>query len=216
MAIEALVNGEELVADTTADVETDVTPGDIVKIKVDGNGLISAIDMVVDFDVDKNNNIVRVTPDEDDSKLLAYAPDFAPVFVENGDEKIFGGKVLNYRKSSNTATLAIDEKGTTDEFKLSQAENIIGIDDNGRLLEVKKGSASSFKFYEDLYDAEVASVTVTVDKKDVATEAAQADAQNVADFVFVREYDGRVADVVIVKGIADAKVKADAYVEEAK
>jgi len=204
LAIEAITKDGEVVADTTNDVYgkelvrgvsvADVlTPGDIVKIKVSANGVITAIDVVYDFNED-----VRA---KDASDLADYAvvPE-AQYYTASGDEEIYGGKVTDYRKNSTTATIE------GEAFKLSQAANVIVIDANGRKLEVKKGSASSFKYFEKLYAADVTSVDVTVNDE-LFEGATQADAQCAVDYVYARKYDNRVTDVIIVKGPEDIKVR---------
>ncbi len=209
LAIEAIANGEEIVADTTYDVFAAVaekrvgdrtvaylTAGDIVKVKVDANGVVTAINVVYDFDED-----VRAKYDED-FDLDDYTLAFDEVYAATGDEEIFGGLVENYRKNSSTATI------DGEDIKLSQAANVIVIDANGRKLEVKKGSASSFKYFDALYDEEAVSVDVTIGDVEYE-EVSQDDAKVAADYVFARKYDGRVTDVVIVKGVEDMKVRAN-------
>ncbi|MBE7023040.1 MAG: S-layer homology domain-containing protein [Ruminococcaceae bacterium] len=209
LAIEAIVNGEAIAADTTYEVYSAVatktveiegedvevaylTPGDIVKVKLDANGVATAVNVVFDFEED-----VRAQYDED-AELDDYAVKFSKDYTATGDEKIAGGVVTNYRKTSSTAT--IDSK----EYKLSQADNIIVVDANGRKLDVKKGSASSFKYYEALYTK--ATVNVTIGDTPYADADAD-DAQLAADYVFVRTYEDKVTDVVIVKGVEDMKVR---------
>lgn len=188
-SIEAIVNGELIAADTTAEVTTEVTPGDIVKIKVAGNGLISAIDMVFDFDIDEKEDLI-------------IDLETAQKYASEGKEVVDGGIVDNFRDASKTATI-----GDVD-FKLTQAANVIVIDDNGRKIEMKKGSVSSFKYFKDLYAEDVTSVKVTVDGEVVEDAATQDEAKAYADMVFARKYDGRVTDVIIIKGSAE-KIKAN-------
>ena len=202
-AIEAIANGEEIVADTTAEVyekfsgadDPDLTAGDIVKVKVNADGVVSAINLVFDLGED-----VRAKYDAE-ADLDDYALAFTQAYTATGDEVIVGGLVDSYRKSSSTAT--IDGEG----YKLSNASNILVIDANGRKLDVKKGSASSFKCFDALYADGADKVDVTIG--DVLYEEVDVDdAKVAADYVFVREYDGRVTDVVIVKGVEDMKVRA--------
>ncbi|MBQ7959846.1 MAG: S-layer homology domain-containing protein [Clostridia bacterium] len=219
LSVGVFANGEEIVADTTSDVydrvNSDLTVGDIVKVKVDANGVISAINII--FDLDDDNEDGKI---DRNGKYGVLATLNWTATGDSDIEEIVGGKVLNYRKNSSTATLfvgteTVEEEGEevtvdiTEEYKLSQADNIIVIDDNGRAIEVKKGSASSFRYYEDLYNA--AQVTVTVDgtvlKDGENSYLDAADAQNAADHVYVRKYDGRVTDVVIVKGPDDTKIR---------
>ncbi len=221
LSVEAIVNGEEVVADTTYavydavatkevtvvdengdpvededgnEITEDVpylTVGDIVKVKV-ANDLFTAIEVVYDFE-----DGVRARYDED-ADLDAYAVVFDEVYTATGDEEIAGGVVTDYRKTSTTATIA------GEDYKLSQAANVIIIDANGRKIDIKKGSVSNFKYFEKLYTE--ATVDVTIGDVDYENADAE-DAQLAADFIFARKYDGRVTDVVIVKGIEDMKVR---------
>ncbi len=203
-AIEAVVNGEAISADTTAEVfeevdGEDLTAGDIVKIKVNANGVISAINLVFDF-----AEGVRAKYDADNA-IDDYALAFDAIYEASGDEVVVGGLVENYRSNSTTATI------DGEAYKLSQAANVIVVDANGRKLDVKKGSASNFKYFDALYktdkDGNAIDVDVTIGDVDYETMT-QDEAKVAADYVFVREYDGRVTDVVIVKGVEDMKVRA--------
>lgn len=203
LTVEAIVNGEEIAADTTYDVYAAVatkkvddeivpylTVGDIVKVKVGADNLITAINVVYDFEED-----VRIKASDD---ITDFAVKFEKKYTATGDEELAGGVVTDYRKTSSTAVIG------GEDYKLSQAANVIIIDANGRKIEVKKGSASNFKYFEKLYTAATAKVTIgDVDYGTVDTE----DAQLAADYVFARKYDGRVTDVIIVKGAEDMKVR---------
>ncbi len=190
-SVEVLVNGETIVANTTADVYpvANLTVGDIVKVKVGSDGLISALNIVYNFG----------------EGVRDLSTPFAGVTFAEGaagaDELYVGGKVINYKKSSTQATV----DGET--IKLSQAQNVIVIDANGRDLEIKKSSASNFKAFEELYNYANATVNVSINKA-TAVEKTLEDAQKAADYVYARLYDGKVVDLVIVKG-ADMTVRAN-------
>jgi len=194
-AVEVMVNGETIAANTTAEAKTYVdgkgtlTVGDIVKVKVGSDGLISSIELVYDF-----AEGVRSFGATLDSMKVA-AVEGRP---STAKEEYVGGKVTNYKESSTQATV----DGAT--IKLSQAQNVYVIDANGRSLSVKKGG--SFKAYESLYKAGLANVKVSIDGVDVTPNPTQAEAQKAADYVYARVYDGKVVDLVIVKGVADLRV----------
>ncbi len=197
-AVEVMVNGETIVAETTPEaVSTEeaaaLTVGDIVKVKVGSDGLVASLEIVYNF-----GEGVRTF---DATTLANNAVSATKVASDSSTEKFVGGKVINYKKSSTLATI----DGVDGEFKLSQAKNVYVIDANGRDLEVKKSSASNFKAYESLYKAGLANVKVSIDNGAQITET-QANAQKAADYIYVRTYDGKVVDLVIVKGIADMRV----------
>ncbi len=198
-AVEVLVNGETIVAETTADVYpvANLTVGDIVKVKVGSDGLISSLEIVYNFGEgvrDLSTPFAGVTATE-----VTSSADYV------------GGKVINYKKSSTQATVADNNGAAT--IKLSQAQNVIVIDANGRDLEIKKSSASNFKAFEELYNYANATVNVSINKA-TAAEKALAEAQKAADYVYARLYDGKVVDLVIVKG-ADMTVRAGATIDVA-
>ena len=200
LAIEAIVNGEEIAAETTyevfEDVEANLTAGDIVKIKTGANGVVSAIEIVFDFNED-----VRAKANAA-NEIADYALDFTQLYTATSvdGEFIIGGRVEGYKNSS----VAFSAEEEAEMYRLTQAANVIVVDANGRKLEVKKGSASSFKAYEALYKNDT--VKVTIDDEDFGTVDAD-DAKDVTDYVFVRKYDNKIVDVVIVKGPADTKIR---------
>lgn len=162
-----------------------ISVGDIVKIKVNGAGKIAAVKNVVDFDLD-NSSYAAITP--------------ATTNVGTSTETIDGGVVTKYAKNQNVATFASGK-----DFKLSKAENVYVVDTTGRDVTVKKGAASSYRFVEKLYataagGTATAGAAITVNgvagtigdyTSTIYTES--------TDKVYVREYDNRLTDVVIIK-----------------
>lgn len=200
-AIEVMVNGEVIVAETTADAISTaefaaLTEGDIVKVKVGSDGLVSALEIVYDFADGVRDFSTLATADDE---LDVYDVAFDEVAENSTNESFFGGKVTSYKKSSTLAEV----EGTT--IKLSQAKNVYVIDANGRNLEVKKATASNFKAFEALYEEGDTAVKVTIGKND-QFNATSENAQYAADYVFARTYDGKVVDLVIVKGVADLRI----------
>ncbi|MBQ7960649.1 MAG: leucine-rich repeat domain-containing protein [Clostridia bacterium] len=195
--IEALSNGETIIADTTNDVfwnvEQCLTVGDIVKMQIDKNGIVSGMCIVFDFSEEVRYNHGWEIPE--------FAMEFDMGYVPHGLETIVGGKVSFYRNASTLATI------DGEEVKLSRADNVYVIDTNGRSIEIKKGSSSNFKYFEDLYDESIAYVDVTIDGEPIAEGAERTEAQQVADYVFARMYDGITKEVVIVKGPENVKIR---------
>lgn len=203
-----MIDGEEVFADTVAISDlsvtaaegasytnSSVTPGDIVKIKIGSDGLITAIAGVYNF----TSDTVR-----DYSSLAASKAVGTKVAADGTSEKFAGGVVTDYNENNTLAKF-----GSSTQYKLSQAKNIYVIDGSGKNTVIKNGSEGNFKYFEKLY-AGTANVTVT-DKNNVAdtdttSDGTGAAAQAYADHVYVRTYDGKVTDVVIVKGL-DIKVQ---------
>ncbi len=206
-AVEVMVNGETIVANTTSDVYNDVnvtnlTVGDIVKVKVGSDGLISSLEIVYNF-----AEGVRTF---DATTLANNAVTAAVGTPSTAKEAYVGGKVTFYKDSSTQADVDVDGDDTADAtIKLSQAQNVYVIDANGRNVNIKKNGA--FKAYESLYKTGLVDVKVSIDRGADIT-ATQADAQKAADYVYARVYDGKVVDLVIVKGIADMIVRDGAAV----
>ncbi len=213
-----------------------LTAGDVVKVKVGSNGLISDIKMVFDFGTD-----VRTA--YNNGAVLSMATNANDTTTK---EIFAGGVVLDYKENSTLATIYTDYVAGTDgnkEYKLSQAENVYVIDGTGLSMTVKVGSDANFRYFERLYakkadgsavngaqvwlDDEYKAGTVAFNKDtnndgdyddlvdldgdnnadagDYATLIATA--QTYADHVYVRAYDGKVKDVIIVKTDADLRIK---------
>ncbi len=200
--IEYIANGEALEAETVpvADLAapynntaTAPTIGDVVKIKLNSDGKISGLAVVWNF-----AEGVRTS-----GTALSFTPG-SPGTLEVFD----GGYVTAYKESSEQATL---NSGNT--YKLSQAENVYVIDATGRDVDVRTGSSTSYRFYENLYDTAVTS-TIRVNGTEHATYKNMtngsatwtAAVQAYTDYVFVREYENKVKDVVIVKGATNVTV----------
>lgn len=178
----ALYNGEEVALTTTAGVYADYEDaleiGDIVKIKVNGSKVVTALEIVTD---DVNDRAAGETV----SATIDYS--FA------APEAIVAGYASAITKTSKKITVG----GET--YSLSKFDNIYVIDNTGRKIDIKKGSAASYKFDDRLFDSEYASKKIYVDDVELGTVEAKAD--NVADYAIIRDYDdGEVLELVIVKG----------------
>lgn len=178
------IDGEKVTAKTDADVAAGTLPtiGDVVKVKVGSAGVITDITSVVDF--------------ADGVRDITTAGVNATVASVTGNEAWAGGRVEAYKQSSAQATIG----GNT--YKLSQAANTYIIDVNAR-GNVTVSKSGSYKYWAKIYDN--ASYTGTLDlyKNDVKVKdgASLAEAQEYADYVYVRTYEGKVKDVVVVRGI---------------
>ncbi len=201
------LDGKEVSADTIAWADVTktgfgtLTVGDIVKVNMNGNGDVVAITMVYDF-ADPIRTFNATT-------LSSSAFAFTEFNNATGAAEVFaGGQVAAYTKSSTLASVPTKTAGSTAnvEYKLSQADNVYVIDINGRGVDIDTGSASSYKCYDALYTND-GDVDVTIGNNAALTGQTVADAMLLSDYVFVRAYEGKVKDVVIVKGLADVKIK---------
>ncbi len=195
------------------DLGVALTAGDVVKVKVGSDGLISDIKMVFDFATD-----VR-TAYNDSTTLVSMATNANDTTTK---EIFAGGTVVAYKDSSTLATIYTDYVTGTDgnkEYKLSQAENVYVIDGTGLNMTVKVGSDANFRAFEKLYDG-TANVTAYLDDVALGTfvmdgttdtdgngTTDKEEAQSYADHVYVRAYEGKVKDVIIVKTDADLRIK---------
>lgn len=188
------VNGEEVNALTTNDVYDDIadvlTVGDIVKVKLTGD-VVSDIAMVYDF-----AESVRTAEGAYDEVAMEYAL--------NEDEEIDGGIATAYHKTSKLITFESGES-----YKLADSANkyVINFNYDGEPIVSTQGS---YKYFANLYDEENADANFTLKKgnREIAVDATVEEALALTDIVYVREYDGKVTDIVIIKG-ADSCVKAN-------
>ena len=182
---------------TTEDVKTanaDLTIGDIVKVKSVDN-VVTSIEVVFDL-----TESVR-------SNFTAVALENAYDYEEKTDEDIIGGKVTAYNKANNKAT--IDDVVTSAEVaevRLGQAKNTYVIDVNNiGDVTVAKGS---YKYFSAIYGDNL-TTNVKVKKGDAEATKTVAEAMEAADYVYVRKYDNKVVDVVIVRGATSVTKIAD-------
>lgn len=169
--------------------------GEIVQIKVI-NGVIINLDSLVGFerDIRTENGI--------------YA-DAAGTFI-NGAYKFTDvalttlfGYTTEFSGGSKSVVLA-DE-----DYQLSQAENIYVIEPGTRNKDIRPGSLGDYTFDANLMADPVANIVTLYESKDktgkvIGTDITAADAYSkYADYLFIREYDGIVKDVVIIKPYSD-------------
>ena len=181
-----LYNGEEVELNTDADVYTDIhgdiTVGDIVKLKVNSNNVITALTLVYDFDED-----VR-------GKYTALDVEDKYVYANSSLESFDGGYASAYSKTGKKVTLFNGH-----QYKLSDCDNIYVIDNTGRKIDFYVGSAADFYFDSNLIeDGDWTTAEVTLDNGDTV------DPDAVADIVIFRVYDNDTVEAVIIKGIDSA------------
>ena len=200
-SIVALCNGDTLSAETVSltdlsgSISGTLTKGDIVMLNINDAELIDAINTIYDF-----TDGVRTY---DDTNIADNALNYTPYNNPAGSIEIFaGGQVASYVKNSTLAQLptTIDGVNSTAIYKISQADNVYVIDPTERILLIEKASYDVFDYYEDLYWADTDTITVTLADRTVFSDVSVSDALALTDYVFVRTYDNKVKDVVIVKG----------------
>ncbi len=219
-----LVEGVATVATTELTGASALSQGDIVKVKVGSNGVITDVKMVFNF-----GSTIR--DDFNDAPAANYTNSNVAQAQKDISEVFAGGKVLDYSDNSTLAKIATvySDGSANEEYKLSKAANVYVIDDTGLNTVIKVGSDANFKFFEKLYDGTTevqvwngntyvagsgsALTTVDtdgdgdVDASDATTLSTVAEAQAYADHVYVRAFEGKVTDVVIVKTEKDLKIK---------
>ncbi len=212
-------NGELVTANTTADVAANVSglnAGDIVKVKVDSDGVVVDIDVVWDFATAGIRKVAGFNATSADYVLPTANSTLISANSTTG-QAFYGGVVTNFAKNSKLATVG------GKEIKLTAAENIYVIDATGRKLNIDTASAGDFTYYEELYDGDTATITdaegkaivtsVDADGPDNTPDTADdnapvyglvniadATAQNYGDWIFARFYEDKPVDVIIVKG----------------
>ena len=196
-----LQDGEEKTLSTTEDVYNGInswiTIGDVVKVKTTGD-VISNVSKVFDF----ADGVRNTTVDPTDKTATDMA--FTKGSVGSSDEVFKGGKVTAYKDSAELATIE------STELKLGKGVNYYTIDTTGANTVITAEGGSTFNNISDaIYDG---SGTNTICDKNgnaysALTGLSDAEAQVFADYVFVRTYEGKVIDVIVVKGPKNIIVK---------
>ncbi|MBR5614718.1 MAG: S-layer homology domain-containing protein [Clostridia bacterium] len=191
------------IAKTDLSFSGTLTAGDIVKVKVGSDGAISDIKMVFDFATD-----VRTAYNGAAGTLRATNVNVA---LKDTSEVFAGGFVKDYSDTSSLAKISTVYGDTTqdEEYKLSRATNVYVIDGTGLNLSIKVGSDANFKYFDGLYAAGKTTADVYLDDTMVSggDDVAIATVRNYTDHVYVRAYEGKVTDVVIVKAPKALKIK---------
>ena len=213
MTLSYIVDGTEVTAvDTIDDVDivdgdgdavtVTLNAGDIVRIKTNSAGKISGITVLWDMAED-----VRADYD------TAYATQVTagdPAGTRDG-ETLYGGAVTVAKDSDkvsfenvdwDSSTALVDQ--VTEWVNLGKAKNVYTVQTirEGN-VSVKKGG--SFNYVKQMFDNE-GSYNFVYNGTETTDAVNKANLAKYVDHVFVREYDGRIEDVVIVK--APKKVSA--------
>ena len=196
--LEALYNGKTVALTTTAVVCADngaLAVGDIVKIKVNGNKVVTDLAVVTAAANDRANG------ESIDADILED--------VAGTNETLYEGYASAIKKTSKKITV----DGET--FSLSKFANIYAIDNTGRKIAIKANG--SFNFDEKLYKGVDGAMGLADGKaiEDDATETIVgsdvAAIKDYADYVIIRAYEGSddVFEMVIIKGADYNVVTAD-------
>ena len=196
--------------DTTADVASTVaipTVGDIVKINITGEA-ISTLEYVFDFGEVIRDNYRNVADNAD--VTIATTTNATAVkgnYTVSGLETIYGG-IVTACNDDYQVSFANDiwTSSAVNNKYLDEAKNVYVIEVGGRNTVIDTGSYRDFSYFEGLYTDGVSKI-YSIDGTTTKVEAGEAKAAY-GDHVYVREYDGDIIDVVIVKGLVD-DVEAD-------
>lgn len=217
-----LQDGELVEVETTSDVAAQPTtpnPGDIVKVKIGSEGTVVAMEIVWNFSTDiraaKVDDFVGTSADY----VLPTANSSLIAQNSTAGEAFYGGYVVKYAKNSKLVDVAntLGASSSDKQFKLTSAENIYVIDATGRDLYIDTASAGDFTYNKALYDGStnvkitdnegncikgtaVNFFTDTSANPNAAKDISVAIAQGYADWIFVRLYEDKPVDVIIVKG----------------
>lgn len=182
--------------------------GDIVRIKTNSAGKISGItvlwDMAEDVRADYNTTYAtqKTTGDpagtRDGETLYGGA-----VTAAKDSDKVYFGKLDWNKKDSEGKVIALADQ-VTEWVNLGKAKNVYTVQTirEGN-VQVKKGG--SFNYVKQMFD-NTGSYNFVYNGTETKDAVNEANLAKYVDHVFVREYDGRIEDVVIVK--APKKVSA--------
>lgn len=182
--------------------------GDIVRIKTNSAGKISGItvlwDMAEDVRADYNTTYAtqKTTGDpagtRDGETLYGGA-----VTAAKDSDKVYFGKLDWNKKDSEGKVIALADQ-VTEWVNLGKAKNVYTVQTirEGN-VSVKKGG--SFNYVKQMFD-NTGSYNFVYNGTETKDAVNEANLAKYVDHVFVREYDGRIEDVVIVK--APKKVSA--------
>lgn len=182
--------------------------GDIVRIKTNSAGKISGITVLWDMaedvraDYDTTYATQKTTGDpagtRDGETLYGGA-----VTAAKDSDKVYFGKLDWNKKDSKGNVIALVDQ-VTEWVNLGKAKNVYTVQTirDGK-VQVKKGG--SFNYVKQMFD-NTGSYNFVYNGTETKDAVNEANLAKYVDHVFVREYDGRIEDVVIVK--APKKVSA--------
>ena len=189
-----LLDGETITANTVSDTtalggSSIPAAGDVVKVKIGSNGVITSLERVW-------TGLLRTSKTDND--ITAYATYASTANgISGGLEKFYGGQVTAWDKDYKTGSI-YDGSATKTDVQITRAKNIYVVDGTGRSVVIKNAAAGSYKYFAKLYDTNAETVTF-ID----GTTSPGTDQISLADQIYVREYDGDITDVIIVKGFID-------------
>ncbi|MBE7031760.1 MAG: S-layer homology domain-containing protein [Ruminococcaceae bacterium] len=202
--IKYFIDGEEVTTNTTADVASTVaipTVGDVVKINITGDA-ISTLEYVWDF-----APVIRDNYDDGSGNAVTLATTTNAVaakgnYVRSGLETIYGGIVTDCNDDYQISFANdIWTSSAVNNKYLDEAKNVYVIEVGSRSTVIDTGSYRDFSYFEDLY-TEAASKLYDAEGNFI-NKTGKANKVGYGDHVYVREYDGDIIDVVIVKGLLD-------------
>ena len=186
--------------------------GDIVRIKTNSAGKISGITVLWDMaedvraDYDTTYATQKTTGDpagtRDGETLYGGA-----VTAAKDSDKVYFGKLDWNKKDSTTGKVIALADQVTEWVNLGKAKNVYTVQTirDGK-VQVKKGG--SFNYVKQMFD-NTGSYNFVYNGTETKDAVNEANLAKYVDHVFVREYDGRIEDVVIVKAPKKVAVKAN-------
>ena len=182
--------------------------GDIVRIKTNSAGKISGItvlwDMAEDVRADYNTTYAtQVTTGDPAGTRDGETLYGGAVTAAKDSDKVYFGKLDWNKKDSKGNVIALADQ-VTEWVNLGKAKNVYTVQTirEGN-VSVKKGG--SFNYVKQMFD-NTGSYNFVYNGTETKDAVNEANLAKYVDHVFVREYDGRIEDVVIVK--APKKVSA--------
>ena len=182
--------------------------GDIVRIKTNSAGKISGItvlwDMAEDVRADYNTTYAtQVTTGDPAGTRDGETLYGGAVTAAKDSDKVYFGKLDWNKKDSKGNVIALVDQ-VTEWVNLGKAKNVYTVQTirEGN-VSVKKGG--SFNYVKQMFD-NTGSYNFVYNGTETKDAVNEANLAKYVDHVFVREYDGRIEDVVIVK--APKKVSA--------
>ncbi len=192
------IDGEEVTSVTDADVASNrniPTAGDILKINLT-DGVITTLEYAYDL------YTTLILSEKVNAPLTG-------AYLASGLEKIYGGLVTgcdeDYKISFASVTGSegdVSLTGAVNNKYIDEAKNVYVVENGRNGIIVDTGSYRDFGYFEYLFKDAAVKLYFTDDSTSDTTIANSAKVAY-GDYVYVREYDGDIIDVVIVKGMLD-------------
>lgn len=191
--IDYYIDGDEISKLTTPEVAQGKMPtvGDVVRI-IDTSDTVTSLKYIWDF----TENIRTASWHMDAVTPGDYLPASGEVFD--------GGTAVAYKKSLTQISFADnnDEDTEVQTYKLSQANHVYVIDFTAR-KDIVVGATGAYMYFRTIYEGVTSTDTFHLEKNSltIATAATAEEAKALTDYVLLREYNGRVTDYIIIRGI---------------